>query len=357
VAQGVVCVTLVPATSPDDALTRVESAESPARRTRLADVAWGVVGQLLQLVIVLVAVSFLTFLLLNALPGSAADARIGPLPNFSPDERAELRAALAEQMGLDKPLLWQYFVWVKSALSGDLGLTYQGLEVTTVVSDRLGPTLELGLASIVISVVGSLAISLLAFRTRFRVVRGAIQAITTLLLVMPAFWFGLLLVILFAVNLGWLPSAGYVPWSDGITEHLEVLVMPALTLALPQLALFFRYLNAGLHDTAGSSFVTAARSRGLGERSLTYRHVLPNAALPTVTVIGLVVGSLISGLVIVESVFSWPGLGLLLVDSVKNKDYNTVAAIVLITATTYVIVAFVVDVLYRVLDPRTRRAT
>lgn len=331
--------------------------ESPPHTSRLPGIALGIVGQLGQLLAVLLAVSLLTFLLLNALPGSAADARIGPLPNFSPEDRAELTASISEQLGLDRPLLWQYVIWLKNALTGDFGLTYQGLEVSTVISERIGPTLELAVASVVFSIVGSLMVSMLAFRTRFRLLSGAIQAVTTVLLVMPAFWLGLLLVILFAAKLGWLPSAGYVPPGEGLSENVKTLIMPALTLALPQLALFFRYLNAGLRDTASSSFVTAARARGLGERSIAYGHVLPNAALPTITVVGLVVGSLISGLVIVESVFSWPGLGLLLVDSVKTKDYNTVAAIVLITATTYVVVAFVVDVLYRLLDPRTRRRT
>lgn len=348
--------TLATATSDDPRPTAVESPEPSSGRSRLSGVAIGAAGQLGQLVAVLVAVSFLTFLLLNALPGSAADARIGPLPNFSPQERIELTRSISKQLGLDKPLLWQYVIWVRDAVTGDFGRTYQGLEVSDVVGDRLGATLELALTAIVVSVLGSVAVSLLAFRTRFRAVRGVLQGFTTVLLVMPAFWLGLLLVIVFAAELGWLPSAGYVPIADGVGDNVKVLIMPALTLALPQLALFFRYLSAGLTDTSTSAFVTAARARGLSERSIAYQHVLPNAALPTITVVGLVVGSMISGLVIVESVFSWPGLGLLLVDSVRTKDYNTVAAIVLITAATYVVVAFVVDILYRVLDPRTRRA-
>jgi peptide/nickel transport system permease protein len=315
----------------------------------------GVLGQLAQLVAVLVAVSLLTFLLLNALPGSAADARIGPLPNFSPEERAELIASISKQLGLDKPLWWQYVIWVKNALVGDFGLNYQGIEVSSVVSERLPATLQLGVASIIISTFGAVAVSLLAFRTRWRVLRGGIQGVATVLLVVPAFWLGLILVIVFAAELNWLPSAGFVPFSDDARENLEFLVLPAVTLALPQLALFFRYLNAGLRDTSTAPFVTASRARGLNERSVAYRHVLPNAILPTITVVGLVAGSLISGLVIVESVFSWPGLGLLLVESVKQKDYNTVSAIVLLTAVAYVVVAFLVDVLYRLLDPRTRR--
>jgi peptide/nickel transport system permease protein len=315
----------------------------------------GSLGQLGQLIGVLFAVSLLTFLLLNALPGSAADSRLGPLPNFSPQQREELIKSLTKELGLDKPLWEQYVIWVEHAAKGDFGLNYQGTPVSSVVSQRLPATLELGIASIVVSSVGALAVSLLAYRTRWRVLRGGIQGAATVLLVVPAFWLGLLLVILFAVKLNWLPSAGFTSISDDLGKNIKFLVLPVLTLALPQLALFFRYLNAGLHDTSTAPFVTASRARGLSERGVSYRHVLPNAALPTVTVVGLVAGSLISGLVIVESVFSWPGLGLMLVDSVSQKDYNTVAAIVLLTAVAYVIVAFAVDVLYRFLDPRTRR--
>ncbi len=315
----------------------------------------GVLGQLVQLAAVLIAVSLMTFLLLNALPGSVVDARIGPLPNFSPEERAEVTASLTKQLGLDQPLWRQYTIWTKNAAQGDFGLTYQGLQVREALGDRMAATIELAVVSVSFSVLGSLAISLLAYRTRLRSVKTGIQGLLTGLLVMPAFWLGLLLVILLAAEFQVFPSAGYAPLADGVGENFRFLVLPALTLALPQLALFFRYLYAGLSDTSNATFVTAARARGLSERSIAYRHVLPNAVLPTVTVIGLVVGSLISGLVIVESVFSWPGLGLLLVQSVKVKDYNTVAAIVLVTAVAYVIVAFVVDVAYRLLDPRTRR--
>lgn len=317
----------------------------------------GVCGQLAQLLAVLLAVSLTTFLLLNALPGSAADARIGPLPGFSPEQRAELIETLSRQLGLDKPLWWQYGIWVRDAATGDFGLNYQGVEVSSVVSDRAVATVQLGVASMLISTIGALFVSLFAYRTRWRVFRGGVQGSMTLLLVMPPFWLGLLLVIVFAANLQWLPSAGYVPFTDDWKENLRFLVLPAFTLAIPQLALFFRYLNAGLRDTSTAAFVTASRARGLSERAVDYRHVLPNAVLPTITVVGLVAGSLISGLVIVESVFSWPGLGLLLVDSVARKDYNIAAAIVLITAVTYVIVAFVVDVVYQLIDPRTRRST
>jgi peptide/nickel transport system permease protein len=327
-----------------------EAAPSRAR-ARLARV----VAQFLQLVAVLVAVSLLTFLLMNALPGSAVDARIGPLPNFSPEQRAELTATLSRQLGLDRPLWYQYVIWTRNALVGDFGLTYQGLEASQVIGDRLPATLQLAGVAILLGVVLAFGASLLAHRTRFGPLRSAIQFLTTFLLVVPPFWLGLLLVIPLAALLNWLPSAGYIPPQADLGRNLKFLVLPAVTLALPQMALFFRYLYAGLQDATSLAFVTAARARGLSERGVVYGHVLPNAVLPTITIIGLVVGSMISGLVIVESVFSWPGLGLLLVDSVRVKDYNTVAAIVLLTAVTYVVVAFVVDVVYQILDPRTRR--
>jgi len=311
--------------------------------------------RLAQLIAVMVAVSLLTFLILSSTPGSVIDARIGPLPNFSPEERARIVESLTEQLGLDKPLWQQYLLWMQQVMQGNFGFTYQGLNVTDLIGSRLWPTIELGVGSIVVGVTGSLLVSLLAFRTRFQLVRGSIQAFMTLLLVMPAFWLGLLMVILTASKLNWLPAAGYTKFGDDKWAHVKCMVLPVLTLALPQMALFFRYLYSGLRDVENSAFVIASRARGISERAVVYRHIFPNAVLPTITVVGLVAGSIISGLVIVETVFSWPGLGALLVKSVEVKDYNTVAASVLLTAFTYVAVAFIVDVIYQLVDPRTRR--
>jgi len=334
-----------------DVPTTQDRAASAIWRARLGRVA----VQFGQLAAVLAAVSLLTFLIMQALPGSAVDNRLGPLPGFTPEEREQLRQSLIVSLGLDRPLPYQYVLWVVKALQGDFGLTYQGLEVSELVGSRIWATVELGVASLLISTVLSLVVSMYAYRSRSRAAKGGIQSFVTVLFVMPAFWLGLLLVIVFAAQLRWLPSAGYTEFSDDPRKNLEFLVLPALTLALPQMALFFRYLNAGLRDVSRLPFVTSCRARGLSSRQVDYRHVLPNAALPTITVVGLVAGSLLSGLVIVESVFAWPGMGMLLVDSVGRKDYNTVAAIVLITSVAYVVVAFLVDFVYQLVDPRTRR--
>jgi len=311
--------------------------------------------RLSQVGFVLVSVSIIIFLILNAMPGSVIDARIGPLPNFSPEERDRIVASLTKQLGLDKPLWYQYGLWLRQIIGGDFGFSFQGLKVSSLISARFGPTIELGILSVIFGVLGSFFVSLLAFRTRFRAVRGGIQGTMTVLLVMPAFWLGLLLVIVLAANLNVLPSGGFVPFGEDKVDHIRFLVLPVITLALPQMALYFRYLYSGLRDTENLQFVTASRARGISERAVVYRHILPNAVIPTITVIGLVVGSLISGLVIVEAVFSWPGLGSLLVTSIGAQDYSTVSAIVLITAILYVVTAFVVDVIYELVDPRTRR--
>ncbi len=316
-----------------------------------------VFGRTVQLVIVLLAISIVTFLLLNLLPGNAAANRIGPLPNFTPSQRAAEVKSLEQQLGLNKPLVVQYFIWLKNAVQGNLGLNVQGEPVSQLISGRIFPTVELAIAALLVSISVSVLLSVWALRSRFRAVKFTIQGGMATLLVAPAFWIGLVLIVVFAAKANWLPASGYVSLQTSVSQNLEHLILPAITLALPLTALFFRYLSAGLEDASTQPFTVAARARGLTERTIVYRHILPNGALPTITVVGLAIGSLMSSLVIVESVFSWPGLGSLLIQSVvTTSDYNTVVGIVLLTAATFVIVAAIVDVIYVIVDPRLRRA-
>jgi peptide/nickel transport system permease protein len=312
-------------------------------------------SRLLQLALVLFAISLVTFLLLNALPGSAAANRIGPLPNFTPEQRALEVKALEHSLGLDRPLYVQYAIWLEHAVRGNFGLSVQGQAVSQLVGARIAPTVELGVAALLIAIVLSVLLSVWAFRSRLRPFKFSIQGAMATLLVAPAFWIGLVLIVLVADQAGWLPASGYSSFSASASSNLEHLVLPAVTLALPLTALFFRSLYAGLEDAASQPFAVAARARGLTERSVVYRHILPNGVLPTITIVGLAIGSLMSSLVIVESVFSWPGLGSLLIQSVDNTDSNAVVCIVLLTAATYVAIAAVIDGLYQVIDPRLRR--
>jgi peptide/nickel transport system permease protein len=314
-----------------------------------------VAAKLGQVLFVLVAVSALTFFLLNAVPGNEVAVRIGPLPNFTPAARAEIINTLSRQLGLDKPLVVQYGIWLVHAIQGNFGPTIQGDSAFSVVISRAGASLELAVAGLVPSALAALALATWALRTRRRRLRAVVEALMSTLYVIPSFWLGFLLVLAFAVKLSILPASGYQAFSVSPGTNLLDLVLPAATLFCPLTALFFRYLLAGLEEAAGGAFVIAARAKGISERAIAYRHVLPNGVLPTITIFGMAAASLLSSLVIVESVFSWPGLGLLIVQSVDQHDYNTLVCIVLLTAVAFVVTSLLVDIVYWVLDPRTRR--
>ncbi len=315
-----------------------------------------VTSKLVQLVLVLLAISAITFFLLSALPGNAALYRIGPLPSYTPSERAALIAKLSAQLGLNKPLIVQYWIWLTNAVRGNFGLTTEGEPVIQLIGSSVWASVELGLAALIPSIVASFLLALWAFRTRWRRGQAIVQGVMSTFFVIPGFWLGFLLVYLFAVRTQSFPASGYVPLSQSVSGNLSHLVLPGLTLALPLTALFFRYLLVGLEEAQMGAFVVAARAKGISDRAVAYRHVLPNGMLPTITIIGLATGSLISSLVIIESVFSWPGLGSLLVQSVTQKDFNTLVAIVLLTAAVFVFTSVVVDIIYWFADPRTRRA-
>jgi ABC-type dipeptide/oligopeptide/nickel transport system permease component len=312
-------------------------------------------SKLLQLVLVLLAISAITFFLLSALPGNAALYRIGPLPSYTPQERAALIAKLSAQLGLNKPLIVQYWIWLTHAVRGDFGLTTQGEQVTTLLGSSVWASVELAIAGLVPSLIASFALALWAFRTRWRRMQALVQGIMSTLFVIPSFWLGFLLVYLLAVKTQSFPASGFVPLAQSASGNFSHLVLPALTLACPLTALFFRYLLAGLEEAEMGAFVVAARAKGISDRAVAYKHVLPNGFLPTITIVGLATGSLLSSLVIVESVFSWPGLGSLLVQSVTVRDFNTLVAIVLLTAAVFVFTSIVVDLIYWFADPRTRR--
>jgi peptide/nickel transport system permease protein len=314
-----------------------------------------VASKFVQLVLVLLVISAITFFLLSALPGNAALYRIGPLPSYTATERAALIARLSAQLGLNKPLIVQYWIWLTDALRGNFGLTTEGEPVTELIGSSVWASVELALAALIPSIVASFLLALWAFRTRWRRGQAMVQGAMSTLFVIPSFWLGFILVYLFAVKTASFPASGYVPLSQSVSGNLSHLVLPALTLACPLTALFFRYLLAGLEEAEMGAFVVAARAKGISERAVAYRHVLPNGMLPTITIIGLATGSLISSLVIVEAVFSWPGLGSLLVQSVIQKDFNTLVAIVLLTAAVFVFTSTVVDIIYWFVDPRTRR--
>lgn len=311
---------------------------------------------LVQALGVLLAVSLVTFAAQAGLPGDAAEIRIGPRPELSQVQREQAVAEARKVLGLDQPYPVQYMKWLTHAAQGDFGADLSGDDVRAVVMSRLGASLELAMASLVLSFVlavfFALRISQKGKRGWARLMNGAIIGGY----VIPPFYVGVLLVLAFSVWQPWLPSSGYVPFSEDPVAHIRHLVLPTITLALSQLALYYRYLQQSLREALSSQFIRTARAKGLSERRILHRHALPNALLPVITILGIQIGALIGGVVVVERVFGWPGVGSLLLYAVGRSDFNIVIFIVLAVAAVYVLVSAFIDIAYRLLDPRIRRA-
>jgi ABC-type dipeptide/oligopeptide/nickel transport system permease component len=296
--------------------------------------------RVLALVVLLVGISILVFLMLQLIPGSPVSALLGQ----SATNPAAV-ARLTRELGLNRPLPVQYWLWADGVLHGNLGFSYQNQQpVSALISQNLPSTLLLAAAGLVISVVGGILLGVIAAVRRDTAVDSVSMGVAMTLVALPSFWLGLILILVFAVALPWFPVVG--------GSSFRGLVLPAFTLGLGVLGITGRFVRSSLLEVMHSSHVVAARAKGLNGRAVFIRHIARNAVLPVLTVIGLQVGSLLSGAVLVETVFSRPGIGRLLVQSILNKDYPTVQAIVLIIAGFYAVINLIVDLLYPVLDPR-----
>lgn len=308
-----------------------------------------VVRRTLLAVPLLLLVSVLVFLLLQAVPG-------GPLAAYleNPNVRAEDIARLRRAMGLDAPVSVQYARWLSAFVRGDWGYSYaDGRPVLERVLERVPATIELVLSSTALALLVALPAGMAA-ATRDRAAMLA-RFVTTAGVSLPVFWLGLLLQLLFAIRLGWLPSSGRQSFgATGLGDHLLHLALPALVLAAVQGAAWTRYLQRAMRDTLALPFVHAARLRGLPESRLLWRHALPNALGPFITVVLLDAAMLASGAVVTESVFAWPGVGSLFTESLAKRDYPVLMAFLMVGAFAVVALNLVADLLVRRLDPRTR---
>jgi peptide/nickel transport system permease protein len=300
-----------------------------------------VLRRLLLAIPVLFGVATLVFSLIHLVPGDPVEVMLGE--SASPIDVADMRARL----GLDRPLLVQYAGFMAGAMRGDLGRSLRTNEpVTAAITARMPATLELAVAAMAIAVLTAVPRGILAAaRAGTRVDHAA----TTLALIgisVPNFWLGPLLAIVFAVELGWLPVSG-----RGTPAHL---VLPAVTLAAPIAAMLARMTRASMLDELRELYVLAARARGVSVARAVLRHAFRNSLIPIVTVLGLQFGSVLTGAVITETIFAWPGVGRLLVQSIAARDYPAVQGCILLIAISYVSMNLIVDVLYGVLDPRIR---
>ena len=290
---------------------------------------------------VLLGVATLVFALIHLVPGDPVQAMLGE--SASPQEMAQLRTRL----GLDRPLLVQYVDFMKGAVSGNLGTSLRtGQPVTRAIAERLPATFELAVAAMIVSVMVAIPLGILAAVRAGTLVDQAATAVALAGISMPSFWLGPLLAIVFSVWLGWFPVAG--------RGTLANLVLPAITLGAPLAATIARMTRASVIEELRELYVLAARARGVSWMRAVLRHAFRNSLVPVVTVIGLQLGSVLTGAVITETIFAWPGVGRLLVQSISARDYPAVQGCILLIAVTYVSTNLLVDVAYGFLDPRIR---
>ncbi|MGE0239834.1 MAG: ABC transporter permease [Parvibaculaceae bacterium] len=300
----------------------------------------------LQLVPVLVGISIITFLLVRSIPGDPARTLLGT--RATPEAVARIRA----QFGLDEPLWLQYFYFIKNLFKGEMGksILYR-VDVLDLIVERLAPTALLVLGSVVLAVIIAIPLASFAASTRGRIVDHAIRLVSTAGLGFPAFWLGIMLIIVFSVKLGWFPVSGY---GENALDKLHHMVLPCVTVALALSAVLTRNLRASILAEMSSDHALAARARALPEHVIFFRHVLPNSLVPTINLLAVNIGWLIGGTVVVETVFSLPGLGQLLVRGIFTRDFMVVQGVAMAFAIASVAVNFLADVLTVAADPRVR---
>ena len=308
-----------------------------------------ILRRLVQLVIVLVVVGMIAFLLIHLAPGDPASVMLGS--GATQDQVDRLR----QQLALDQPLPVQFVAWSSRVLRGDLGISHFAQKpILQVLAQRAEPTLLLTTMSILVAILIGVPTGIVAAIRRGTVVDQVALAVALLGASVPSFWLGLSLILFFAVRLGWFPSSGILPLASGGFESLRYYVLPALALGFPNSALITRITRSSMLDVLGQDYVRTAESKGLAPYRVIIHHVLRNALVPIVTVIGLTIASLMGGAVVTETVFSIPGVGRLVVQSVLRRDYPVIQAAILLVATIYVVVNLAVDVLYVWVDPRIR---
>jgi len=325
---------------------------------RRGGLAFYTLMRLLQAIPLLIGVIVVNFTLIQLAPGDPATILIGDYP-APPEYVAQVRA----EFGLDQPLPTRLLRYLGQVLQGNLGYSFANRQpVVGLIAERLGATLLLTVTALTVASILGIALGLIAARQRGTPIDLGGQTISLFGYSIPEFWLGQLLIVVFAVGLGWLPSQGNrslrAP-SEGwaaFTDGLRYLILPATALCFRYLAVISRMTRASLLEVLGADFILAARSRGANERTVLFVHGLRNAAAPIVTVIGYNVGFVLAGSALIETVFGWPGIGRLLFDSISKRDYPVLMAILLLISATVVIANLITDLLYAVIDPRVRLA-
>ena len=306
--------------------------------------------RLVSLGLSLAVASLVIFLAIEVVPGDPAAFMLGM--NAAPEAVAALRA----ELGLDGSLTERYLAWIGGMLTGDFGTSYTyRVPVGELVAARLWVSLPLTIYAMVLSTLIAIPVGMLAATRRGRPADVAVMGLTQLGIAVPNFWFAMLLVLVFAVGLGWFSAGGFPGWDTGLWPGLKALTLPAIALALPQASILARVMRSAILETLGQDYIRTARAKGLSQRQAVTRHAFRNALIPVMTILGLQFSFLIAGAIIIENVFFLPGLGRLIFQAITQRDLIVVESVVLLLVAGVILVTFLVDLAYALVDPRLRR--
>lgn len=327
----------------------VTRAQGPARLHSggVAKVAKTILKRILQTIPVLFVVVTITFVLTRMIPGGPAAQMLGP--QASPDAIATMRV----KMGLDEPMLTQYINYLVGILHGNFGYSYSySGPVMPIILSRLPSTLSITLTGLVLALLVGVPIGVVSAVRQNTIFDYVFMVLALVGVSMPIFWLGLMLVLTFSVNLGWLPAMGMGAMSKGVWDVISHMILPCFCLATIPAATFARITRSSMLETINGEYIKALRARGIKESKIIWKHALKNALPPIVTVLGLQLASAFAGAILTETIFSWPGLGTLIVNAVNGRDYSLIQGVVLFSAVVFVFVNLVVDIVYMVINPK-----
>ncbi|MCY4354667.1 MAG: ABC transporter permease [Truepera sp.] len=306
-----------------------------------------ILRRIIQMIPVTLLVMAIIFFVFRLIPGDPVQFLVGRDPD------PETIAALTRKLGLDQPLIIQFLRWLGDAIRGDLGNSYiNDLPVLRLVFEKFPATLELAVLAMLLGSAIGIPAGILAAIKQNSWLDFLVRVISLMGFSMPRYWLAILLVIVFSLNLGWIPPGGFVPLGESVADNLRFAILPTVTLALPIAAEQMRFLRSSMLEVIRQDYVRTAHAKGLAGRIVVMRHALKNALIPFLTIAGLQLGFLLGGSVVIEQITAWPGIGWLTLQSIIRRDYSVVQGVVLFSALAFLIINLLVDILYSVLDPR-----
>lgn len=307
------------------------------------------IRRIVLLFITVALVSVITFAVFQILPGDPVRTMLGTEADETQIE------SLRKELGLDRPLHEQYFDWIKGLFTGDLGDSIRfSKPVSELLMDRLPVTMSVASIALLIVVLVAIPLGIFVARRQNKFGDVFLSSATQLGMAIPSFWLGMILILYVGMNVDFFRINGYIPWSESVKGALSTLILPALTIAIPQIAVKFRYVRTSILEQMQLDYVRTIRSKGLPERIVVYKHILKNSLIPILTIFGLITAEVVAGTIIVEQVFALPGVGQLLITSISYRDFPLVQGIVMYITIAVVFINFLVDIFYSVIDPRIR---